>query len=147
MAVRVSEKRKSECRSVIGRIEVASPVGQHYLAGNGADFSLVLRRVTMGGTDAGSKANDDGANRWCSFSHLDGFSIAVRVGRKSVTRRPCLLLNKAASLFFQRGVLECLSRVRRKSHARFLEGWASVRRPGYSASMLGRIARLSLPAG
>ncbi len=100
-AMRVSEKRESECRSVIGRIEVASPEGQHYLAGNGADFSSVLRRETMGGTDVGSKANDDGANRWCSFQHLSGFSIVVRVGRKSVSRRPCLLLNKAASLFLR----------------------------------------------
>jgi hypothetical protein len=42
-------------------------------------------------------------------------------------------LNKAASSFAKGGVVECSSRVRRKSHARFLEGWARVTAPGYSA--------------
>ena len=44
-------------------------MGQHYLAGNGADFSPVLALETVYGTDAGSKANDDGASRWCGFPH------------------------------------------------------------------------------
>jgi hypothetical protein len=43
--------------------------GQHHLAGNGADFSSVLALETVYGTDAGSKANDDGASRWCGFPH------------------------------------------------------------------------------
>ena len=41
--------------------------GQHHLAGNGADFSPVLALEIVYGTDAGSKANDDGASRWCGF--------------------------------------------------------------------------------
>ena len=47
--------------AVIAQIEVASPVW--------ADFSLVLALETVYGTDAGSKANDDGASRWCGFPH------------------------------------------------------------------------------
>src|SRR6266436_5744974 len=42
-------------------------------------------------------------------------------------------LNKAASSVAKGGGVECSSRVRRKSHARFLEGWARVTAPGYSA--------------
>ena len=39
-----------------GYSAVASPNWRpHYLAGNGADFSLVLERETIGGTDVGSK--------------------------------------------------------------------------------------------
>ena len=48
-------------------------MGQHHLARNGADFPLVLGREAMGGTDEGSKANDDGAGRWCSFPYFAGF--------------------------------------------------------------------------
>ena len=60
--------------------------GQHYLTGNGADFAMVFKLETICGTDEGSNANDGGASRWCSSSHTpDGFSIAVRVGRKSVS--------------------------------------------------------------
>jgi hypothetical protein len=52
MAIRVAETRGSECRPVMGRIEVASPIpGPYHLAGNGAHFSLVLERETIGGTD------------------------------------------------------------------------------------------------
>jgi hypothetical protein len=29
----------------------------------------VLALETVYGTDAGSKANDDGASRWCGFPH------------------------------------------------------------------------------
>ena len=73
MAMRVAETRGSEGRPVMGRIEVAFLIcGAHYLAGNGADFSLVLERETSCGTDEGSKANDGGANRWCSFPHCRG---------------------------------------------------------------------------
>jgi hypothetical protein len=46
MAMRIAELRKSECCPVIGQIEVALPFfwgGQHHLAGNGADFSVVLK--------------------------------------------------------------------------------------------------------
>ena len=43
---------------------------QQYLAGNGAHFSLVLKLETIGRTEEGSKANDDGANRWCSFPRV-----------------------------------------------------------------------------
>jgi hypothetical protein len=44
MAMRIAELRESECCPVIGQIEVALPfLGQHYFAGNGADFSVVLK--------------------------------------------------------------------------------------------------------
>jgi hypothetical protein len=46
--MRIAELRKSECCPVIGQIEVALPfLGQHYLAGNGADFSVVLTKIGM----------------------------------------------------------------------------------------------------
>ena len=62
MAMRVAETGGSEGRPVTGRIEVTFVIcGPHYLAGNGADFPLVLERETSCGTDAGSKANDGGA--------------------------------------------------------------------------------------
>jgi hypothetical protein len=44
-------------------------MAQHYLTGNGADFAMVFQLETICGTDAGSKANDGGANRWCAGSH------------------------------------------------------------------------------
>ena len=68
--MRVAEMRRSEGCSVIEQIEVASPLRQQYLAGNGAHFSLVLELETIGRTEEGSKANDDGANRWCSFPRV-----------------------------------------------------------------------------
>jgi hypothetical protein len=61
------------------------------------------------------------------------FSLAVRVGRKPVSSRSSLCLNETASSFSKGGVFECSSRVMRKYHARFLEGWAIARSPGYSA--------------
>ena len=61
--------------------------GQHHVAGNGADFSPVLALEIVYGTDAGSKANDDGASRWCGFPHACEFSIVVRVGCKPVSSR------------------------------------------------------------
>jgi hypothetical protein len=135
MAMRVWErekKRRLPCnRADRGCVAV---LGQHHLAGNGANFSPVLTLETVYGTDVGSKANDDGASRWCSFRHVRWIvSIAVRVGRKPVSGRSCFFLNKAASSFAKGGVVECSSRVRRKSHARFLEGWARATAPGYSA--------------
>jgi hypothetical protein len=92
MAMRVWErerKRMLRCNSA-DRGCVAF-LGQHYLAGNGANFSPVLTLETVYGTDVGSKANDDGASRWCSFRRVRWIvSIAVRVGRKPVSSRFCL---------------------------------------------------------
>ncbi len=44
-------------------------MGQDYLFGNGADFAMVFKLGNICGTDVGSKANDGGASRWCSFPH------------------------------------------------------------------------------
>ena len=44
-------------------------MGQDYLTGNGADFAMVFKLENICGTDVGSKANDGGASRWCSFPH------------------------------------------------------------------------------
>ena len=76
-------------------------MGQDYLTGNGADFAMVFKLENICGTDVGSKANDGGASRWCSFPHDGGFSsTAVRVGRRPVSRRFYLMLNTAASSLF-----------------------------------------------
>ena len=80
-------------------------MGQDYLTGNGADFAMVFKLENICGTDVGSKANDGGASRWCSFPHDGGFSTAVRVGRRPVSRRFYLMLNKAASSFFRGALL------------------------------------------
>jgi hypothetical protein len=48
-------------------------MGQDYLSGNGADFAMVFKLENICGTDVGSKANDGGASRWCSFPHDGGF--------------------------------------------------------------------------
>src|SRR5450759_3698680 len=60
-------KRMLRCNSADRGCVACS--GQHHVAGNGADFSPVLALETVYGTDAGSKANDDGASRWCGFPH------------------------------------------------------------------------------
>ena len=71
--MRVAETGGSESCPVMGRIEVALLIYDHITStGNGADFPLVLDREISCGTDAGSKANDGGANRWCSFPHCRG---------------------------------------------------------------------------
>jgi hypothetical protein len=53
-------KRRLPCNRA-DRGCVAFFLGQHYLAGNGANFSPVLTLETVYGTDVGSNANDDGA--------------------------------------------------------------------------------------
>ena len=71
MAMRVWErerKRRLPCNRADRGCVAGS--GQHHLAGNGANFSLVLTLENVYGTDEGSKANDDGASRWCSFWHV-----------------------------------------------------------------------------
>ncbi len=60
-------KRMLRCNSADRGCVACS--GQHHVAGNGADFSPVLALEIVYGTDAGSKANDDGASRWCGFPH------------------------------------------------------------------------------
>lgn len=92
MAMRVWEREKKR-RLPCNRADrgCVAFLGQHHLAGNGANFSPVLTLETVYGTDVGSKANDDGASRWCSFRHVRWIvSIAVRVGHKPVSSRSCL---------------------------------------------------------
>jgi hypothetical protein len=48
-------------------------MGQDYLTGNGADFAMVFKLENICGTDVGSKANDGGVSRWCSFPRDGGF--------------------------------------------------------------------------
>jgi len=48
-------------------------MGQDYLTGNGADFAMGFKLENICGTDVGSKANDGGASRRCSFPHDGGF--------------------------------------------------------------------------
>ena len=94
----IARKRMLPCNRA-DRGCVAS-TGQHYLTGNGADFAMVFKLENICGTDVGSKANDGGAlplvqlpTRWW-FS-----STAVRLGRRPVSRRFYLMLNKSASSF------------------------------------------------
>jgi hypothetical protein len=94
---------------------------QHYLAGNGANFSVVLERENSCGTDEGSKANDGGANRWCSFPSLPRVFPGQRESAASQYRvgRVCFL-HTTASSFFYGGVSECSSRMNGNLQVRFL---------------------------
>ena len=67
----IARKRMLPCNRA-DRGCVAS-MGQDYLTGNGADFAMVFKLENICGTDVGSKANDGGASRWCSFPHDGGF--------------------------------------------------------------------------
>ena len=67
----IARKRTLPCNRA-DRGCVAS-MGQDYLTGNGADFAMVFKLENICGTDVGSKANDGGASRWCSFPHDGGF--------------------------------------------------------------------------
>ena len=80
-------------------------MGQDYLTGNGADFAMVFKLENICGTDVGSKANDGGARRWCSFPHDGGFLHRRASWQQSVSRRFYLMLNKAASSFFRGALL------------------------------------------
>ena len=93
MAVRVSELRRSECCPVIGQIEVALPRRDNITS---PETGLTSRRRSnsrpfvepMKEAMQMTAAQAAGA-----ASHTpDGFSIAVRVGCKSVSSRFCLLL-------------------------------------------------------
>ena len=62
-------------------------LGQHHLAGNGADFSLVLERETIGGTDEGSKQMTTAQPlvqlpilRWVLPSECESAASQYRVG-------------------------------------------------------------------
>jgi len=67
----IARKRTLPCNRA-DRGCVAS-MGQDYLTGNGADFAMVFKLENLCVTDVGSKANDGGASRWCSFPHDGGF--------------------------------------------------------------------------
>jgi hypothetical protein len=93
MAVRVSELRRSECCPVIGQIQVALPRRDNITSpetgltsrwrSNSRPFVEPMKEaMQMTAAQAAGAA-----------SHTpDGSSIAVRVGRKSVSSRFCLLL-------------------------------------------------------
>jgi hypothetical protein len=58
--------------------------GQDHLAGNGADFLLVLNSRTLEEPMHEAKQNDDGATRWCGFTH-DWWIFHRRANRQQVT--------------------------------------------------------------
>jgi hypothetical protein len=100
----IARKRMLPCnRADTGCV---ASMGQYYLTGNGADFAMVFKLETIGRTEEGSKANDDGANRWCSFPRVawifpppcDSAANQYRVGLIGVS-------HKAASSFFMEALL------------------------------------------
>src|SRR5260370_14430848 len=72
--------------------------GQDHLAGNGADFLLVISSRTLEEPMHEAKANDDGVSHWCSFTH-DGDSTAARIGSKSVSSRSDSFCTRPRSRF------------------------------------------------
>jgi hypothetical protein len=74
-------------------------------------------------------------------------STAVRVGRRSISRRFYLMLNKAASSFFRGGVIECSSRMTGNCQVRFLEGWPPAMGAGYSAHRIDPETRCHTSTG
>src|SRR5580704_11275246 len=110
MAMRVTEMGASEGCPVIGQIDgcVAS-WGQHHLAGNGADFLLVLNSRTLEEPMHEAKQMTTGQPVGAASHTTGGFSTAVRVGSKSVSSRSASFLNQAASSFFMGAFLGALA--------------------------------------
>jgi hypothetical protein len=88
MAMRVTEMGASEGCPVIGQIDgcVAS-WGQHHLAGNGADFLLVLNSRTLEEPMHEAKQMTTGQPVGAASHTTGGFSTVVRIGSKSVSSR------------------------------------------------------------
>ena len=88
MAMRVTEMGASEGCPVIGQIRgcVASG-GQDHLAGNGADFLLVLNSRTLEEPMYEAKQRTTAQAVGAASHPTGGFSTAVRIGSKSVSSR------------------------------------------------------------
>jgi hypothetical protein len=141
MAVRVSELRESERCPVIGQTEVASPRWDNMTSpeteltsrwcSNSRPFVEPIQEATqMTTAQAAGAASHTLVVFFFSPLPCELAADQYRVG--------CihLLLNKAASSFFRGAFLECSSRMRRKSHVRFLEGWPPAMGAGHSACEL-----------
>ena len=87
MAMRVTEMGASEGCPVIGQIKVLASWGQDHLAGNGADFLLVLNSRTLEEPMNEAKQTTTGQPVGAASHTVGGFSTAVRIGSKSVSSR------------------------------------------------------------
>ena len=86
--MRVTEMGASEGCPVIGQIEVASPRGgQDHLAGNGADFLLVLSSRTLEEPMHEAKQMTMAQAMGAASHTVGGFSTAVRIGSKTISSR------------------------------------------------------------
>jgi len=108
-------------------------MGQYYLTGNGADFAMVFKLENICGTDVGSKANDGGASRWCSFHTMVVFLHRRASWPQTSIEKVLFDVEYSRVLVFQGGVIECSSRMTGNCQVRFLEGWPPVMGAGYSA--------------
>jgi hypothetical protein len=109
-------------------------MGQHYLAGNGADFAMVFQLENICGTDAGSTQRTVAQAAGAASHTLVVSPTAVRVGRRSVSSRLySSVVEYSRVLVFHGGVLECSSRMKGNFQVRFLEGWPPAMGAGYSA--------------
>ena len=98
---------------------------------------MVFKLETICGTDEGSKANDGGALLLVQLpTRLMDLPPPCELAASQYRVGLLCCCNKAASSSFKGGVIECSSRVMRKYQARFLEGRATARSPGYSAENL-----------
>ena len=102
MAMRVTEMGASEGCPVIGQIEVASPSwGQDHLAGNGADFLLVLNSRSLEEPMHEAKQMTTGQPVGAASHMVDGFpplcESAASHYRVGLVR---FVLHQAASSFF-----------------------------------------------
>jgi hypothetical protein len=122
-------------------------MGQYYLTGNGADFAMVFKLENICGTDVGSKANDGGASRWCSFPHDGGFLHRRASWPQTSIEKVLFDVEYSRVLVFQGGVIECSSRMKRKFQVRFLEGWPPAMGAGYSAEQMQTLASVVNPKG
>jgi hypothetical protein len=79
MAMRVAETGGSKGRPVMGRIEVASPIGDYI---NSLETVLTSRWCSNARTVVEpvneAMANDGGASHWCSFTHRHEISFYFR---------------------------------------------------------------------
>ena len=129
--MRVTEmgsKRRLPCNRA-DRVCVAS-WGQDHLAGNGADFLLVLDSRTLEEPMQAAKASDDGVTRWCSFTH-ERWIFDRAQSAASQYRVGLLRFESGRVLVFAGGVFGCSSRMNGNLQVRFLGGWAPAMAPGY----------------
>jgi hypothetical protein len=124
MGVRAQDDGKSQCRPVMGWIRVYAVA---FPARKCADVHLAFHCGKFGRIFVDAKQ---------MTVKLTDASIRVWREKTPVVYRKGYIMLWIASYSQKEWPLKCLSRVRRKVHARFLEGWGLATIPGYPTQRL-----------